>query len=69
MFGVLPLGIHTIHIAELNRDNYTVRSRERNRFVPVWNHTITLRPCGASGAEYTDVVELDAGRLTCVIAV
>jgi ligand-binding SRPBCC domain-containing protein len=68
VFGVIPVGIHTIRIAELNRVEYRIRSQEGNPFVPVWNHTITIKPRGTNAAEYTDIIELSAGRLTGVVA-
>jgi ligand-binding SRPBCC domain-containing protein len=68
VFGFLPLGIHTIRVAEMNRDTYTIRSQESNHFVPVWNHTITLKPYGENATEYTDTIELGAGRLTEIVA-
>jgi hypothetical protein len=69
VFGLIPLGTHTIHIAEMNCDTYTIRSRESNRFVPIWNHTITLKQFGENVAEYADVIELGAGKLTGIVCV
>jgi hypothetical protein len=68
VFGFIPFGVHTIRVEELNRGGYTIRSREGNSLVPVWNHTITLKPSGQDAAEYTDTIELGAGWLTGVVS-
>ena len=41
-------------------------SRESNRFVPVWNHTICLKNKGRE-TEYTDKVDIDAGWKTVFV--
>jgi hypothetical protein len=69
VFGFIPLGIHSIRAEEMNRDAFIIRSHEGNRFVPVWNHTITLKPAGPNSTEYTDTIELDAGLLTGVVLI
>jgi hypothetical protein len=69
IFGFIPLGIHSIRAEEMNRDTFIIRSREGNRFVPIWNHTITLKPAGPNSAEYTDKIELDAGLLTGIVSI
>jgi hypothetical protein len=69
VFGFIPLGIHSIRAEEMDRVAFIIRSREGNRFVPVWNHTITLKPSGGSFTEYTDTIELDAGLLTGVVSI
>ena len=66
IFGV-PLGIHTIDIQKIAPAAYTIQTREGNRFVPVWNHTITLVPAGVKAARYTDEVEIGAGLLTGIV--
>jgi hypothetical protein len=68
IFGFVPLGVHSIKVEEINRGAFTIRSREKNRFVPVWNHTITLKPRDVNSTEYTDKIELDAGGLSGVVS-
>jgi hypothetical protein len=69
IFGFIPLGIHSIRAEEMNRDAFIIRSCEGNRFVPVWNHTITLKPSGPNSTEYTDSIELEAGPLTGLVLI
>ena len=62
LFGVIPFGIHTIHIVRFDPEG--VSSREGNEHVPVWNHDITLVPVDGSHTRYTDRVEIRAGWKT-----
>jgi hypothetical protein len=43
-----------------------IQSRERNEYVPVWDHKITLRDKGEE-TEYTDEVKIQAGWKTAFI--
>jgi ligand-binding SRPBCC domain-containing protein len=64
LFGVIPLGVHTIHIVRFDREALTVQTREGNQCVPMWNHKINLKPLDNNKTEYTDEVELFAGFVT-----
>jgi hypothetical protein len=71
VFGIIPFGIHTIRFKTFDRANFTIQSVEENRFVPVWEHTITLELLTAAShnnsTKYTDTVELCARRLTGIV--
>lgn len=67
LFGLLPLGIHTIRILIFDREKLTIYSHEGNLHVPVWNHLIKLKPIDDRHTLYTDRVEIDAGRKTPLI--
>lgn len=62
LFGVIPFGIHRIHIFRF--DPGCVSSHERNEHVPVWNHNITMVPIDENHTEYTDKIEIQAGWKT-----
>ncbi len=62
LFGVIPMGIHRIHLVRFSPG--TVSSREGNSFVPVWNHEIIMTPAGKDRTFYTDKVEIHAGWRT-----
>ena len=64
MWGIIPLGIHTISIERFDIDE--ISSREGNGFVPVWNHKIHLKDLG-NRTEYTDEVDIDAGWKTLLV--
>ena len=40
LVGVIPFGVHTIHIVRFDRSG--VSGREGNEHVPVWNHDIIV---------------------------
>ncbi len=65
LFGLIPLGVHTIHIVEFCEDR--IISREGNRHVPVWNHTILMKEVDGNHTRYTDRVEIDAGWKTLLV--
>ena len=67
IFGVFPMGIHSIKIIEFNKENYRIFSNEENRSVPIWNHTIILRPAGNGTTYYEDIVEIGAGWKTNLV--
>ena len=62
---MIPFGTHTIHIVRF--DPESIRSREANEHVPVWNHDIIMEPVDANHTEYTDRVEIRAGWKTAFI--
>ena len=64
IFGFIPGGIHTINVIECNGEEYRIRSHEGNPGVPIWNHTITLKPAPNGTTQYEDRVELGAGWRT-----
>ena len=64
LFGIISFGVHSIRIESLNQNG--IQSREHNKFVPVWDHLITLKDC-CDKTEYTDEVEIHAGWKTIFI--
>ncbi len=64
LFGLIPSGTHTICIERFGRDG--VRSWESSRRVPAWSHKIYLKETGRQ-TEYTDEVDIEAGRKTVFI--
>ncbi|MDR1615864.1 MAG: hypothetical protein LBR98_02485 [Syntrophomonadaceae bacterium] len=67
VFGIIPLGVHTIRVQIFDHGKLRVQTAENNRFVPTWNHCITLEPEGISQTRYTDEVEIGAGRFTGLV--
>ena len=65
LFGIIPYGIHTIHIIRFDPD--VIRSREGNKHVPVWNHDIRMEVIDDHRTKYTDRVEIQAGWKTVFI--
>ena len=68
LLGFISLGTHTIQVKEFNKDNYTVRTEEFNKYIQVWNHKIVLvKTANDQATHYTDEVTIKAGRLTDLI--
>ena len=65
LFGVIPFGVHTIHIVRFDPDQ--VSSREGNRHVPVWNHDIMMEQIDRHHTRYSDRVEIQAGWKTVFV--
>lgn len=65
LFGFIPYGTHTIHIVRFDQEG--ISSREGYEHVPVWNHDIQLVELDKNHTEYTDKVEIEAGRKTVFI--
>ena len=64
LFGIIPFGVHTIRIERFDQNG--IQSREHNRYVPVWDHLITLKDLG-DRTEYTDKVVIRAGWKTVFV--
>jgi ligand-binding SRPBCC domain-containing protein len=67
ILGLFPIRNHLIFIKELNKASLTIKSQESNAIIPIWNHTISLKPNGDK-TDYTDEIEINAGKLTKIIS-
>jgi hypothetical protein len=67
VFGVIPMGVHTVHLEKVDPNNYEIHSREHNRLIARWDHVISIKPLDNSRSFYRDTVEIDAGILTFVV--
>jgi hypothetical protein len=66
----LPVGWrHTIRVVEADPARGILRTEESGGAVRRWNHTIEVSSIDAGCTRYRDLVELDAGVLTPVVAV
>jgi len=67
MFGIIPIGVHTLHIEKIDPENHEIQTREHDPLVPRWDHLISIRPLDDSRSIYRDRIDIDAGRLTAVV--
>ena len=67
LFGVVPLGPHTLLVESVDDTSRTLQTRERGPRL-CWDHRIHVEPDGPECARYSDEVEIDAGPLTPVVA-
>jgi hypothetical protein len=65
---VIPVDRHTIHVEVVDPTTHTIRTREHGGVLRTWNHTLRVEPLADGRSRYTDTVEIDAGRLTPVMA-
>jgi hypothetical protein len=68
LYGIIPVGVHIIHIERLDAVSHEIQSRESNRFVPVWDHFIKMGKGENCTTNYVDVVDIYAGCLTPFVA-
>ncbi len=67
LFGLIPLGRHTIVIDEIHPGARTIVSKEHGRLTRVWNHLIKIDPIDERRIRYTDEIEIQAGILTVFV--
>lgn len=70
LFGLVPVGEQWINIStvEAGPDRYVLRDDGRGDLAARWDHRITIRPLPGDRCRYTDEVEVEAGRLTPLVA-
>lgn len=68
VFHVVPAYQHTIEVVEVDDVNRTIRTHEHGGVLRAWNHTLKVEPVDAQSCRYSDIVEIDAGRLTAFVA-
>lgn len=66
--GVVPFSRHRIRVAELDDRRRVLRSDESGGVVRSWRHDITVQPLEGGRSRYTDVIRIDAGALTPLVA-
>jgi hypothetical protein len=67
LFGVIPLGRHTIFIERMDPAAGEIQSREHTALVRHWDHLIRLGPTPDGRTLYSDEVEIRAGLLTPLV--
>ena len=67
VFGIIPMGVHTVHFEKIDQTNHEIQSREHDRLVARWDHLISIKPLGDSQSTYRDTIDIDAGVLTFVV--
>lgn len=67
VFGFIPLGVRELYFERIDQRALRIVTRESNRLVRRWDHTISVTPFGANRSIYRDVIDVDAGRLTVMV--
>jgi hypothetical protein len=66
--GVVPFSRHRIRVVEIDDEKRLLRSDESGGVIRSWRHDIVVESLDVEQARYTDVVEIDAGLLTPLVA-
>jgi hypothetical protein len=67
VFGVIPIGRHTVLIEKIDQKNYEIQSREHDPLIARWDHLISIKPLDDWRSIYRDTIDIDAGNLTSVV--
>ena len=67
VFGVIPIGVRTLHFEKIDHKNYELQSREHDPLIARWDHLISIKPLANSRSIYRDTIDIDAGSLTFVV--
>ena len=67
VFGVIPIGVRTLHIEKIDQKNYEIQSREHDPLIARWDHLVSIKPLDDSRSIYRDTIDIDAGSLTFVV--
>lgn len=68
IFGVLPLSRHTITMERIDHDCRELQSDEHGGAIRSWRHLIRVTPVDEGSCVYEDIVVIDAGVATPVVA-
>ncbi len=65
----IPVGLHTIELVTMDKNQNLIVSHESGQLAPVWNHTISFREIKPGLVSYRDEIEIRARWLTPVVYV
>jgi hypothetical protein len=67
VFGVIPIGVHTLLFEKIDQKNSQIQSREHNPLITRWDHLVSIKPLDDSRSLYCDAIDIDAGSFTFVV--
>ena len=67
VFGVIPIGVRTLHIEKIDHKSYEIQSREHDPLIARWDHLVSIKPLADTQSIYRDTIDIDAGSLTFVV--
>lgn len=66
LLGVVPGWRHSLRVVADER--HEIRTNERGGFLRTWNHTLRFEPSSPTSCRYVDIVAIEAGVLTPLVA-
>ena len=67
LFGLLPLGAHTIFVERIDPGARTIQTRESGGLIRRWDHQLRVRPSPNGRTLYSDEIIIEAGWLTGLV--
>jgi ligand-binding SRPBCC domain-containing protein len=67
LFGVIPLGTHTIYIERIDAAAREIQTRESEALVRRWDHLVRIRPTSDGQTLYSDEIIIEAGWATLLV--
>jgi hypothetical protein len=64
LFGMIPLGVHTLFLQRVDQTAREIQSRESDPLISRWDHLVRVRPTEDGRCLYSDEIEIEAGLLT-----
>jgi hypothetical protein len=67
MLKIFKTPNHVMHVERLDRGDRIIQSREHNKNIKRWDHTLSIQPI-IEGCAWRDLIVLDAGPMTFLTA-
>lgn len=67
LFGVIPLGTHTIFLERIDAAAREIQTRESEPLVRRWDHLVRVRPTSDGQTLYSDEIIMEAGWATPLV--
>jgi hypothetical protein len=67
LFGVIPLGTHTLFFERIDPEAREIQSREFDPIVRRWDHLVQVEALEDGRSRYSDEIEIEAGWLTVAV--
>ena len=67
LFGLLPLGTHTLFFERIDPLAHEIQTREWGPIVRRWDHLVRVESTGDGRTRYSDEIEIQAGWLTVAV--
>jgi hypothetical protein len=67
VFGIIPIGVRTLHFEKIDHKNYQIQTRENDPLIARWDHLVSINPLDDTRSIYRDTIDIDARSLTLVV--
>jgi hypothetical protein len=67
LFGIIPLGTHSVYLERIDSAAREIQSRERDPLIHRWDHLIRVRAIDKDSTHYSDEIIIEAGWTTFLV--